>query len=181
MKSKERKNTIKKTTVQGHISWFIACALAVFWLLITILPFIFMVLNSFKDKFEMLVKGIFQLPDTFNTTNYSAVLNGRFFHYFMNSIIVLTISLVVLLFISACAAYPLARFKFRLNGFIYGLIVACMSIPIHITLIPVFKLSKSIGLYDTIWALIGPYIAFGIPISVFILTDRKSTRLNSSH
>ena len=171
MKGKEGKNTIKKTTVKGHVSWIIACVLAAFWLLITILPFIFMVLNSFKDKFEMLVKGIFQLPDKFNTTNYSEVLNGRFFHYFMNSIIVLTISLVVLLFISACAAYPLARFKFRLNGFIYGLIVACMSIPIHITLIPVFKLSKSIGLYDTIWALIGPYIAFGIPISVFILTS----------
>ena len=67
---KEGKNTIKKTTIKGHISWAIACVLAAFWLLITILPFIFMVLNSFKDKFEMLVKGIFQLPDKFNTTNY---------------------------------------------------------------------------------------------------------------
>ena len=70
MKGKEGKNTIKKTTVKGHVSWIIACVLAAFWLLITILPFIFMVLNSFKDKFEMLVKGIFQLPDKFNTTNY---------------------------------------------------------------------------------------------------------------
>ena len=47
MKGKEGKNTIKKTTVKGHVSWIIACVLAAFWLLITILPFIFMVLNYF--------------------------------------------------------------------------------------------------------------------------------------
>lgn len=41
----------------------------------------------------------------------------------------------------------------------------------HITLIPVFKMAKSTGLYDSIWALIGPYIAFAVPISVFILTS----------
>lgn len=46
-----------------------------------------------------------------------------------------------------------------------------MSIPIHITLIPVFKMTQKIGLYDSIWAMIGPYIAFGVPISVFILTS----------
>ena len=54
---------------------------------------------------------------------------------------------------------------------IYAIIVACMSIPVHITLIPVFKMSKSTGLYDTIWSLIGPYVAFAVPISVFILTS----------
>ena len=81
------------------------------------------------------------------------------------------VSLILLLFISACASYPLARFKFKLAQPIYGLIVACMSIPVHITLIPVFKMSKATGLYDSIWALIGPYIAFAVPISVFILTS----------
>lgn len=54
---------------------------------------------------------------------------------------------------------------------IYAIIVACMSIPVHITLIPVFKMSKSTGLYDTIWSLVGPYVAFAVPISVFILTS----------
>ena len=84
---------------------------------------------------------------------------------------ILAVSLILLLFISACASYPLARFKFKLAQPIYGLIVACMSIPVHITLIPVFKMSKATGLYDSIWALIGPYIAFAVPISVFILTS----------
>lgn len=164
-------DTYKKNKRKSLAAWTVAGILAVFWLLVSILPFFFMVLNSFKEKFEMLTKGVFQLPDTFYWENYVEVLKGGFLNYFKNSVIVLVISLVILLFISACASYPLSRFQFKLAKPIYALIVACMSIPVHITLIPVFKMSKAMGLYDTIWVLIGPYIAFAVPISVFILTS----------
>jgi len=145
--------------------------LAVIWIVIAVTPFIFMVLNSFKEKFEMLTKGVFSLPERLNLDNYKAVISGNFFTFFFNSVIVLVITLAILLFISACASYPLARLKFRLSGPVYAVIVACMAIPIHITLIPVFKMSKAWGLYDSIWALIGPYVAMAVPISVFILTS----------
>lgn len=160
-----------KSKGKSIFSWGIAFILAIFWLIISFLPFVFMVLNSFKEKFEMLTKGIFRLPEKLNWSNYTEVLSGGFGNYFKNSVIVLVISLVLLLFIAACASYPLARFKFKLAQPIYALIVACMSIPVHITLIPVFKMAKTTGLYDSIWALIGPYIAFAVPISVFILTS----------
>lgn len=161
----------KNNKRKSIICWIIAFALAIFYLIVSVMPFIFMVLNSFKEKFEMLTKGVFNLPDSLNFANYKEVLTGGFGRYFMNSVIVLTVSLVLLLFISACASYPLARFKFKLANPIYAAIVACMSIPVHITLIPVFKMSRATGLYDSIWALIGPYIAFAVPISVFILTS----------
>lgn len=51
-----------------------------------------MVLNSFKEKFEMLTKGVFQLPDKLNWSNYTEVLTGGFANYFKNSVIVLAIS-----------------------------------------------------------------------------------------
>ena len=159
-------DTYKKSKRKSIAAWIVAFFFAIVWLIVSFTPFIFMVLNSFKEKFEMLTKGVFQLPDKLNWANYTEVLN-----YFKNSVIVLAVSLILLLFISACASYPLARFKFKLAQPIYGLIVACMSIPVHITLIPVFKMSKATGLYDSIWALIGPYIAFAVPISVFILTS----------
>lgn len=162
---------MKNSKAKSIVSWIVAFIFAILWLIVSFLPFVFMVLNSFKDKFEMLVKGVFVLPDTWYPTNYIEVLTGSFWSYMLNSIIVVAISLCLLLFISACASYPLARFRFRLNKPIYGVIVACMSIPIHITLIPVFKMSTYTGLYDSIWALIGPYVAFAIPISVFILTS----------
>ncbi len=161
----------KKNKQKSIICWVFAFALAIFYLIVSFMPFIFMVLNSFKEKFEMLTKGVFNLPDSLNFANYTEALTGGFSKYFMNSVIVLTISLLLLLFIAACASYPLARFKFKLANPIYAGIVACMSIPVHITLIPVFKMSRATGLYDSIWALIGPYIAFAVPISVFILTS----------
>ena len=164
-------DSYKKNKRKSIIAWVIAFALAIFWLIVSFMPFVFMVLNSFKEKFEMLTKGVFQLPDKLQWSNYVEVLTGGFGNYFKNSVIVLAVSLILLLFIAACASYPLARFKFKLADPIYALIVACMSIPVHITLIPVFKMSKATGLYDSIWALIGPYIAFAVPISVFILTS----------
>ena len=161
----------KKSKAKSITAWTVAFILAILWLVVSFMPFVFMVLNSFKEKLEMLTKGVFQLPDSLNWNNYTEVLKGGFGTYFKNSVIVLGISLILLLFIAACASYPLARFKFKLANPIYALIVACMSIPVHITLIPVFKMAKSTGLYDSIWALIGPYIAFAVPISVFILTS----------
>lgn len=161
----------RKTKVKSIVSWILAVLLALAALMAAILPFVFMVLNSFKNKFEILTNGVFSLPQKLDTANYLEVLSGGFFRYFLNSIFVLAVVLVLILFIAACAAYPLARFRFRANALIYSLIVACMAIPIHITLIPVFQMTKTLGLYDTIGALIGPDVAFALPISVFILTS----------
>ena len=161
----------KKTKAKSTLSWTIALILAAAALVVAVLPFIFMVLNSFKNKFEMLTKGVFALPQKLDLSNYQEVLSGGFFRYFFNSVLLLIVVLALILFISACAAYPLARFKFKLNGFVYAVVVACMAIPIHITLIPVFQMTKSLGMYDSIWALVGPDVAFALPISVFILTS----------
>ena len=163
-------NKLRNSKIASRLSWGVAMFLAFLWLFVTLAPFFFMVLNSFKDKFEILVKGVFSMPESWHPTNYVEVLTGDFFHFFFNSLIVVALSLFLLLMISAFASYPLSRFNFTFRDPLYGLIIACMSIPIHITLIPVFKMTTNIGLYDSIWALIGPYVAFGIPISVFILT-----------
>lgn len=158
-------------TLRSRVCRILAVIFGIFWTVISLLPFLFMGLNSFKEKFEMMTKGVFALPDGLYLENYKAVFQGNFFRFFFNSVVVLAVSLLILLFIAACASYPLSRFKFKLASPIYSLIVACMSIPIHITLIPVFKMSKDMGIYDSIWALVGPYIATAIPISVFILTS----------
>lgn len=161
----------KKLSLKSKLCWAGAFLFAAVAVVSSILPFIFMVLNSFKGKFEMLTKGVFSLPASLNLKNYAGVLEGGFIRYFCNSVFVLLVALFLILFLASCAAYPLARFRFKLNGMIYGLIVACMAIPIHITLIPVFQMTKRMGIYDSLYALIGPDVAFALPISVFILTN----------
>jgi raffinose/stachyose/melibiose transport system permease protein len=91
--------------------------------------------------------------------------------YLKNSVIVVGVSVVLILIVSAMSSYILARMKFFGSTFILGLIIAGMAIPIHVTLIPVYLMSSSLGLYDKLTALIGPYVAFSIPMSIFILCD----------
>lgn len=152
-------------------AWTVAIILAVVWLAITFTPFLFMVLNAFKGQFEMLTTGVFTLPQALDFSNYATVLAGGFWGYFFRSVIVTAVSLALMAIISACASYPLSRMRFRIRGFLHGFIIACMSIPMHITLIPVFKMTIDLKLYDSIWALPGPYVAFSLPMSIFILAN----------
>lgn len=164
-------SSISKSKKKSRIAWTFAIILAVFWLLVAFVPFLFMVITGFKTKLETIMYSAFHMPEKFYPDNYISILTDpQFWVYFRNSVIVLVLSLVILLFISACAAYPLSRFKFRLRGPIYAIIVAAMAVPMHVTLIPVFTMTINMGLYDTIWALIPPNVAFATPISVFILT-----------
>ncbi len=169
----ERQNTngSKKKKKPVSIGWLIACVLAVCWLIIAFVPFMFMVISGFKQKMETIMYGAFHMPEAWYPDNYIGVITDpAFWNYFKNSVIVLVLSLVILLFISACAAYPLSRFTFKMRDTTLLLIVACMSVPIHVTMIPVFQMAIKSGLYDSIWALIPTSVAFAVPLSVFIMT-----------
>ena len=127
--------TISHSKRVGRIKWTVAIILAVFWLLVTFVPFLFMVITGFKQKLETIMYNAFHMPEKFYPDNYISILTDpAFWTYFKNSVIVLVLSLVLLLFISACAAYPLSRFKFKMRAPIYGAIVAAMSVPMHVTL-----------------------------------------------
>lgn len=144
---------------------------AVAWIVVTLFPFIFMVFTSLKQRNELFQSPtIFSLPKSLYFGNYEEILTGNFFMYFKNSVLVCVIGLLLLLAASAMASYVFSRLKFRLNKTLFAIVIACMAIPIHATLIPVFLLTKDIKLYDNVFGLLGPYIAFNIPISVFILT-----------
>ncbi len=99
------------------------------------------------------------------------MFQGGFWTYLRNSVFVLVLSIVLILVISSMAAYAFARLHFRFNKPLFALIVAGMIVPIHITLIPIYLLTRNIGLYDTPFALIGPYVAMSLPVSIFILTE----------
>ena len=160
----------KKEKMKSKIAWAIAFFFAIFWMLVALIPFVFMILNSFRKQFDMLAQGVFHLPDPWYFENYPGIVENGFFGYFLRSVIIVALSLVIMLIISAFAAYPLSRMQFKVRGLIYGGIVAMMSIPMHVTLIPIFKLTKNMGLYDNLFSLLGPYVTFALPMSVFILT-----------
>lgn len=145
--------------------------LGLFWLAVTTVPFLFMVMTTFKTQQESFSSSVWALPEGLNFVNYEAVLSGPFLTYLKNSVMVVAISVVLILVIAAMAAFAFARMRFRYNETLFGLIVAGMIVPIHITLVPIYLLTRELGLYDSPFALIGPYVATSLPISVFILTE----------
>ncbi|MCM5553948.1 carbohydrate ABC transporter permease [Pleomorphomonas sp. NRK KF1] len=145
--------------------------LGLFWLAVTTVPFLFMVMTSFKSQQESFSSSVWALPEALDLVNYRSVLNGPFLTYFKNSVMVVVISVVLIMLISAMAAFAFARMRFRFNDALFGLIVAGMIVPIHITLVPIYLMTRQMGLYDSQFALIGPYVATSLPISVFILTE----------
>src|SRR5699024_5168726 len=72
-------------------------------------------------------------------------------------------------FLGALTAYALSRFTFKLKGFLMVFFLLGMLIPIHSTLVPLFTMMNAMGLLNTYWALILPYTAFELPISIFLV------------
>jgi raffinose/stachyose/melibiose transport system permease protein len=140
------------------------------WLIITGYPLVFLVQNSFKVRMEFFRNPVWSLPESFTLQNYIDVMESGFYIYFINSIIVCFISVAIIIIVSALASYAISRIDFKYNKIVYILFLAGMMIPIHSTLIPIYKITLSMGMYDRLSALIGPYVAFSLPISVFILT-----------
>ena len=165
----------QREKMKSRIAWSIAIFFAVIWAVITLGPFVFMVLNSFRDKKMMGRQGVLHFPDPWYFRNYPDVISNGFFGFFFRSVLIVSISLILMLVIASFASYPLARMKFRLRGFLYAGIVAMMSVPMHVTLIPVYQMTNDMGLINNLFSLLGPYVAFALPMSVFILTGFMMT------
>ncbi len=146
---------------------------ALLWLLAAGLPFVFVVLSSFKSVKEY-IADLWAMPASFQFSNYLEAVDGGIGRFFTNSLIVTVSSVVLTLVLASLASFPLAKMKFRLNRPLFLLFIAGAMIPVHVTLIPIYTLTNRLGIYDTLLALIGPYIAFHLPLAVLIITEFMS-------
>jgi raffinose/stachyose/melibiose transport system permease protein len=142
---------------------------AILFLLIFGSPLVWMIYTTFKTMPEI-TRSVWALPSSLNPKNYEIVLSrSNLPRYYVNSIVVSTISVGALTLLSAMAGFVFARIPFRGSNAMFILFLAGMMIPIHITLIPVYIMLRDLGLLSTLWALIFPYVGFGLPLSIFIL------------
>ena len=152
----------RKSKRNSRIAWGFAIFFALFWLVVALVPFVFMIVNSFRKQFDMLSQGVFHFPDPWYFDNYPNIVKNGFFGYFGRSVLIVACSLVLMLAISACAAYPLSRMTFKARGLIYAGIVAMMSIPMHVTLIPIFKMTNAINKFSNFFRIILPLSKSGL-------------------
>lgn len=133
-------------------------------------PFIFVLFTSFKSQMGYM-RDCWGFPTEFFLGNYQKVLSVTFLRYFLNSLIVSTLSVGIGVLVSALASYAFAKVEFKLSKPLFMIFLIGMMIPVHTTLIPIFQTINKIGLYNSRFALLGPYISFTMPISVFIITE----------
>jgi raffinose/stachyose/melibiose transport system permease protein len=89
--------------------------------------------------------------------------------YFFNSVIVVIIALIGIVIFASMAAYAFARFSFRFSNAIFWAFMATLMVPHQVVLVPLFKTLGPLGLLNTRQGLIAVYIAFSLPISLYIL------------
>jgi raffinose/stachyose/melibiose transport system permease protein len=109
-------------------------------------------------------------PRSWTWENFHAVLfESHFPRYILNSVIVTVSAVALTLAAAALAGFVFARMRFRGRSLCFYLFLGGMMIPVHIVLIPLLKIFGIAGLYNTHAALVMSYVAFSLPVSIFIL------------
>ena len=141
------------------------------WTAVVLFPIWTMIINSFKMKLDI-YKDPFGLPPDWNFESYLSVFrDSDFLLYFRNSLIVTVGSLAIILLIGSLGAYALANWKHKLSRWIYMFFIAGMMVPIRIGSINLLQIIKNLGLLNTYFSLFPVYIAMGMPIATFVLTE----------
>lgn len=138
--------------------------------LLFLVPVFVLVITGLRAESDFQRHGVFSIPTAIRWANLSdAWATGDFGTTYRNSVIITFVKVPLGLLISALAAYPLAKLRFRLRGFFFIFFVCGLAVPIQLALLPVFILDRNLGLLGTVWAVLPPYVAFGIPFQVFVL------------
>jgi len=130
---------------------------------------IWIVILSFKTRKEFYANPL-SLPENFYLGNYIKVFtDSPIITFLMNSIIVTSISLALILIVSTLAGYSLARIPFNASRILFMIFIMCEVVPIHILIVPLFVLINLFKLSDSLWGLIFAYVAMRIGLSVMLM------------
>lgn len=134
-----------------------------------IFPIIWMIYSSLKTEKEFTL-DILSLPKKLIFENYArAIEEGNIGTYFTNSMFNTLVTVCIVIVIAFVTGYCLSRFKFRGRTFVYYMFLSGMLIPIYALLIPIFVEFKALGILNKRYTLILPYIAFALPVGVFLV------------
>ncbi|MEJ5203066.1 MAG: carbohydrate ABC transporter permease [Anaerolineales bacterium] len=136
-------------------------------------PIFMILINSFKTR-KAIFGAPFELPNaqTFSLIGYETVTKrANFAQYFINSTIVTVGALLLILLIGAMAAYALSEYRFPGNALLGLYLSIGIMIPIRLGTVGILRLMVGLNLVNTLAGLILVYIAQGLPLTIFILSQ----------
>ncbi|WP_328541891.1 carbohydrate ABC transporter permease [Streptomyces sp. NBC_00371] len=143
-----------------------AGVLAVLWLV----PIVLVVITATRTFDDIAANGLGSAPHSFSLDGFrQAWTEGGQKQALINSLLVTVPSVLISLLLASMAAFALSRYSLPGRRTLLLVMLAGNLLPPQILLIPVSKMSELVGIYDSLWALIGVQVGFGIGFYVFVL------------
>jgi raffinose/stachyose/melibiose transport system permease protein len=161
---KAERRSLVVSSIWRTVAYLVLVVLAI----AIIYPLIWMALNGFKTNAE-LFGDPWSIPRAWRWENFAKAWNLGVVRYLANSVIVTVASVAATVLFSAMAAYALTRHRVPFAGAITVLLLGGMMLAPTVALIPLFRLIRAIGIFDSYLALIVLYTAFRIPFTVFLI------------
>ncbi len=146
--------------------------LLTFGLLFVIIPMFYMVISAFKDNAHTFSYPPVLFPPFSELTisNFVYVFNQtKFFTYFLNTIFVATMTVLISIVISTSLAYGFARLYIPGKKIIFAFVLSIMMIPGLAMIVPQFELAVKFHLVNNLWGVILFYAAWVTPFSTFLI------------
>lgn len=131
-------------------------------------PLIWMVISSFKSSSEIF-SDPWGLPQSWLVQNYAEAWDRGISSYFLNSLIVTIVTTVATVLLAALCAYGMVRMTSRLASIVLILAMGGLVVAPQVSLIPLYQMLDMLGLLDTLWAMILPYVAFRLPMAILLI------------
>ncbi|NER43481.1 carbohydrate ABC transporter permease [Bacillus megaterium NBRC 15308 = ATCC 14581] len=157
-KEKKKRYTGVTIVYVGLIVYFIVIAYPLLW----------MIISSFKSTEEIFTHS-WSMPHTWLIENYVTAWKSGISSYFLNSVIVTGASCFLTVLVSALGAYGLSRFEFQGKAFVLIICLGGLMLSPQVSLIPLYSIIQKLGIYNTHLALILPYVAYRIPLTILLI------------
>ena len=156
-----RKDNPVLSKVLRVVIYIVLAALAAF----TLIPFVWMISSSLKLDREVFAYPIKWIPETFHWENYSLIWTRvPLLTYFKNTAFIAVVVTLLQTLTSSFAAYAFAKLNFRGRDTLFLAYIATIAVPWQAYMLPQFIMMRSMGLYDTLWAMVvlQAFSAFGV-------------------
>jgi raffinose/stachyose/melibiose transport system permease protein len=134
-----------------------------------LIPLLIVLTTALQPGYDVLA-GLSVIPRHITFSNFvQAWQQGGLATYFKNSALIVAVKVPLGVLVAALAAFPLARYRFRGRKPVLVLFLLGLGVTPLVVLFPLTVLSRNVGLGGSLWSLLFPYLAFGLPFEILVL------------
>lgn len=167
MKKEKIREVSKKEQRKLYITEIFMIILAVIWFI----PIYYLIVTTFKNPQEA-TESPLALPKVWMIENYiEAWKNMEYPRALFNTVMITVLAVGIIVLVTSLAGYALARTKTKWGNRFFLLFLAGLMVPFQMNIVSLFKIVKSIGLMNTIWAVVLVDVAINVPQGIFLFKE----------